>query len=373
MDLDFSKLADRLIIDAHVHFGDVRLMSEVVELMDRAGVKQFNLVATPHPQLVNLNPQAFYFKAHHPDRVYMFGALDYSGVLGPADPALTIPLADQVDRLMALGCDGIKMVEGKTTVRKQMGLAFDSEVYADFFARAEERGVPILWHVGDPEEFWDWERIPQWAKDHGWFYDETFPTLESLYSEVGNVLARHSKLTVIFAHFYFLSAQLPRAAELLDSYPNVNLDITPGVEMYHNFTANFDAARDFFLKYQDRILFGTDSGAGAAISGKPHIDMEVGLGRIWMVRNYLETDEVFPVPSDPLMVPDDRPPIRGMELPAEVLGKIYAGNFQRIVGPGPKALDMDLVTEELDRIAALVDAAGGATNPAREIGGLLAV
>jgi len=252
--MDFSEFADIPIVDAHVHFGDVRLMTEVVELMDRAGVDQLNVLSTAHPQIVNLNPQGLYLKAHHPDRVYLFGALDYSGLLGSADPALTLPLAAQVDRLMALGCDGIKMVEGKPDRRKQMGLAFDSEVYADFFSRAAERGVPILWHVGDPEEFWEWERIPPWAKQHGWFYDETFPPLESLYGEVSNVLARNPTLTVIFAHFYFLSAQLRRAAESLDRYPNVSLDVTPGVEMYHNFTANFDAAREFILQYQDRII-----------------------------------------------------------------------------------------------------------------------
>jgi len=370
--MDFCKFANIPVIDAHVHFGDVRLMPEVLELMEGAGVAQFNLVSTPHPQFVNLNPQALHFKVHHPDRVYLFGSLDYSRFLGAADPALTIPLAEQVDRLMALGCDGIKMVEGKTTVRKQMGLPFDSETYADFFARAAERGVPILWHVGDPEEFWDWERIPEWAKAHGWFYDETFPTLESLYSEVDNVLERNPTLTVIFAHFYFLSAQLPRAAELLNRYPNVNLDITPGIEMYHNFTANFDAARDFFLQYQDRILFGTDSGAGSSIAGKPHIDMDVALGRIWMMRNYLETADVFPVPSDPLMTPDTRPRLRGMKLPADVLAKIYTANFRRIAGPVPKALDMDLVQEELERIATLVNASGAPANPAREVAALLA-
>jgi predicted TIM-barrel fold metal-dependent hydrolase len=365
--MDLRKLADMPIIDAHVHFGDVRLTSEVLELMDSTGVDQLNLVCTPRPEIVNLNPQGLYFKACHPDRVFMFGSLDYSGFVGPADPALTLPLVEQVDRLIALGCEGIKMVEGKPEARKRIGLPFDGGVYADYFARAAERGVPILWHVGDPEEFWDWDRLPQWAKDHGWFYDENAPALESLYSEVGNVLARNPTLTVIFAHFYFLSAQLPRAAELLDRYPNVNLDITPGVEMFHNFTANFDAARDFFARYQDRIIFGTDSGAQEMIAGEPHVNMDVGQGRIWMVRNYLETGEVFDVPYDPLMTPDDRPAIRGMALPEEILAKIYTANFQRLAGAAPKVLDMDLVNQELERIAALTDASGASANPAREV------
>jgi hypothetical protein len=133
------------------------------------------------------------------------------------------------------------------------------------------------------------------------------------------------------------------------------------------------SVRDFFLKYQDRIVFGTDSGASATIGGELHIDMEVGLNRIWMVRNYLETGDVFPVPFDPLMTPDDRPAIRGMALPQEVLRKIYAGNFQRVAGAAPKALDIDLVRQEMERIAALVDGSGAPVNPARQVVGLLAV
>jgi len=101
--------------------------------------------------------------------------------------------------------------------------------------------------------------------------------------------------------------------------------------------------------------------------------MEVGLGRIWMVRHYLESGEVFAVPPDPLMTPDDRPAIRGMALPAEVLARIHGENFRRIAGPAPKALDMELVKCELGRIAALVDASGGPVNPAQEIVGLLAL
>jgi hypothetical protein len=91
------------------------------------------------------------------------------------------------------------------------------------------------------------------------------------------------------------------------------------------------------------------------------------------VRNYLETAEVFDVPYDPLMTPDDRPAIRGMALPSDVLGKIYAGNFQRLTAPEPKPLDMELVKEELERIAALVDASGGAVNPARDVARSLAI
>jgi predicted TIM-barrel fold metal-dependent hydrolase len=349
-----GRLADMPVIDSHVHFGAVGQIPEVLDLMDRAGVSQLGVVVTIHFERINLNPPAFHFKAQHPDRVYLFGGLDYSSVLEPADPALTLTLADQVDRLMALGCDGIKTRSGKPTIYKQLGLPMDSDVYAGFYARAEEQGAPIVWHVGDPQEFWDEERIPSWARERGWLYDQSYPPIESLYTQVANVLARHPRLTVIFAHFYFLSAQLPRAAALLDQYPNVYLDVTPGVEMYLNFTARWDAARDFFLKYQDRLIFGSDSGASAALYDRPHFNIEGDLASIRMVRAFLETGETFAVPLAGWATAGDWPPLRGLELPPDVLAKLYTGNFQRLVGPTPRPLDMELMQEELDRLEALM-------------------
>ena len=90
----------------------------------------------------------------------------------------------------------------------------------------------------------------------------------------------------MFAHFHFLSDFLDRAAALLDRYPNVNFDLAPGIEMLYNFTKRPAEARDFFLKYQDRLVYGTDFST-----------WRLSLTRIWVVRNFLETDEYFHVPT----------------------------------------------------------------------------
>jgi hypothetical protein len=85
------------------------------------------------------------------------------------------------------------------------------------------------------------------------------------------------------------------------------LDLAPGVEMLHNFSARRDDARAFFIRFADRIIFGSDFG------------MTCGWGRDrgMMIRRFLETDEVFDVPDDPAMTPDDRPPLKGIALPRE--------------------------------------------------------
>lgn len=62
-------------------------------------------------------------------------------------------------------------------------------------------------------------------------YDDTYVNNEIQYRQMENMLQRHPNIKFIFAHMYFMSAQLPRLSALLDAYPNMMVDITPGLEM----------------------------------------------------------------------------------------------------------------------------------------------
>ena len=361
--MELRDLAKRPIIDCHAHFGgeDLEAIDGMMEKELAAGVKQVALVMTSVPSRPNANAQAIYAKRRYPDRIFLFAGPDYAHVSQDVDHRLTYSFPQQVDRLIALGADGIKLINGKPNCRKDSGIALNSAVYDKFFARVQERGLPLLWHVNDPEEFWNPAAAPEWAKGPGWLYDDSFPTNESLYRECEAVLEEYPNLTVVFAHFYFLSDFLDRAAALLDRYPNVHLDLAPGIEMLHNFTKRPEAARDFFLKYQDRIVYGVD------------FSPRFSLSRIWVVRNFLETDETFHVPTDDnLFWPDHRTMIRGIALPEEALQKIYAGNYRRIVSPNPKPLNLPLVMEELNRLTALHDAMGVKPNLPRRVAERLA-
>lgn len=356
--MDIGELAAVPIIDCHAHFGgeDLDGIDGMLDREREGGVEQVNILITSFPGRVNANPEGLYCKVRHPDKVYLFPGLDYSAIARDVDHRWTRSLAQQVDHLEAMGCDGIKMLNGKPNYRKASGLALDSVVYDDYFARLAETGFPVLWHVNDPEEFWDPDRAPEWAKGPGWLYDDTFPTKESIYGECERVLEKQPNLKIIFAHLYFLSDDLPRAAAFLDRYPNVHLDLAPGIEMLHNFTKQPDESREFFVKYQDRIVFGTDFAPGGRLS------------RIWVVRNFLETDEEFHVPKDePLFWPDYRTTIRGIALPEDVLKKIYADNFRRFASSSPHPLDRSLVIGELNRLTALQDALGASRNMARRV------
>jgi hypothetical protein len=267
------------------------------------------------------------------------------------------PLTAQVDAFVAAGCDGLKMID-KPTARRVMNVPVTDAYYADYWARVEELKLPIVWHVNDPEEFWEPAKLPAWARQLGWGYGPDEVKKEALYAEVEVVLARHPKLCAIFPHFYFLSADLPRAGRFLDAHPSVSFDLAPGIEFLYNMSHDLDATRAFFVRYADRIIFGTDLASRQTV--------EEGRFRAGIVYRWLETEDTFRVPSgvDFLLGQPQDGLIRGLALPDDVLAKLYGGNFTRLAGACPKPLNLGLAAEELEREAAIAQAMSG--KPAAE-------
>jgi len=341
--MDLSSFRDIPVVDCHVHFWDFRTEEGMMKIKDACRFARINLLSIYDRAKVNQNPECMYLKARHPVSFYAFGGLDYSAIfsgLRVAEPSL----CKQVDDMIDIGYDGVKMVEGKPTERKVIPIRFDDDFYKDYFAHLESLGFPLLFHVNDPEEFWDPQKAPSWAKEQGWFYDDTYPTKEQLYSEVESVLDRCPDLKVIFAHFYFVSADLERASDFLERHKRVCLDLTPGIEMYYNFSAKGEEWREFFIRYQDRIIYGTDIGGGQSI--------EEAKSRAWIVRKFLETGDEFTVPEGgDSLLGGPQIPFRGLDLPNVALEKIYAKNFERLAGPEPRRLDLRKAIVECRRIA----------------------
>ena len=321
------------MIDSHWHLyvpyhedgTDYRLMLD--RLQKDHGLEAMNLCCIPcyHELGPAQNILAALYKLHNPT-AYAYGGLVYPQIpFQKPMPAGMDPLS-QYEELMDLGFDGIKMLETKPTEQKAYGMCIDDPYYDSFFAAAEAQGIPMVWHVADPETFWDIDRIPQRFLDRGWFYgDGTYMSYDRVYAQVYNVLDKHPNLKVSFAHFFFLSDHPQQLAELFDKYPGACVDVTPGSEMYGSFRENREFYRDFFVKYQDRILFGTDT----SYSGG---DMSRFADRSKAVVDFLTTDQELEVISVPT---------KGLALPQDVTHKILGGNFRKAVGGDPKPVDRE--------------------------------
>jgi len=363
--MDSSHLYRIDVIDGHMHFAHPLRLGDLLRLMDSIPLCAVNLVSTPNPQIVNHNAALIYAKHQAPERIYISAGLDYSECLQDRSRMSSL-LGEQVARAKTIGFDGLKLIESKPTARKRMPIPLDAPEYADYWRQAEALAMPVVWHVADPEEFWDWDARPQWAKERNWFFgDGTYPTKEALYAEVDAVLSRHSDLKVVLAHFYFMSADLERAARFLDRFPNACFDLTPGAEMFDNFSMQADAAHDFFLAYQDQILYGTDSSSRELDPASP-LGIRVPQAKAWTVRTALESEGLFqPAAELPTWLNPSLEGWQGLGLPEAVLNKICRTNFQRLFGQAPATLDLPLAHQELVRVADITDQLGGDENPAR--------
>jgi predicted TIM-barrel fold metal-dependent hydrolase len=375
MEMDES-LSDRPgLADAHQHFPHPSYLESFMTILDDTGVQRFNLACLQHPVRLSTAPEAFFLKAHHPDRAYVSPCMDFSYYLtNPHD--FGEAFADHVDALIAIGADGFKMWEGKPDVRRTYDLpAFDGPAYAPYWERLAERGRPIVFHLNDPEEFWDPVRIPEFARNEGWFYgDGDYVNNETQYDEVFRVLNRHPYLPIVFAHFGFFSSQLQRLGEVFETYPNVCVDLAPGSEMYRAFGHDPQASSDFFIRYQDRILFGTDFGAGAMLDDlrrQPRTEtkrlaIDAGEARqvTRLITGMLEMPGEFELSNDGRASYLDLGwPLHGLGLPAEALAKIYGGNFLRVFGPTPRPLDPAGLADECARLMERIHTPGGLPAP----------
>lgn len=350
--------SQRRIIDGHIHYAHYSYANSLMAILDQAGIDRLGVVCTPDEQRLSLVPDALHLKAMYPEKVYVFGGLDISPLFMTSNTAGEA-FAHYVDVLCKMGVDGIKMIEGKAEIRKRLPIPdFDDPVYAPYWEKLAQAQVPLIFHVNDPETFWDAERVPEWARKMGWYYgDGTYIDNEDQYRQVLNVLDRHPDLKICFAHFFFLSGQLERLGGYLDRYPNMRVDLTPGIEMYFNFAENPQKSRDFFIKYQDRILYGTDIGARALLADRDGgIETEESLARIEVVRGFLENEGPYKLTHQGFLFGGPEATFFGIQLPGNVLDKIYYQNFMKFTGEMPNPLNREAILEECERLERMIHA-----------------
>lgn len=309
------------IIDSHTHIGNHR-PEDLVAVQDRYKTDRFNVLSIPcyYGPLNTL--ECLITKRLAPGRAYVYGGMVYTNGIEPNAK----DHEKQLELMLAAGCDGWKILESKPSVYRELQLPLDSDVFDSAFALAERESLPIIWHAGDPATFWDAERAPEFAARNGWLcIGEGFPTLEKIYSEVENVLARHPKLHVSMAHLYFTSDDRLHAERLLDTYDNFWLDLTPGTEMYGEFLNDHSVWKPFFEKYLDRLVFGTDyeDECGPAADKKHDGTRELIFG------SFAGTEPVNAKGMNGV----------GLGLAPSVQEKIFAANFERRNGATPRPLN----------------------------------
>jgi len=260
--------------------------------------------------------------AGYADRFVFFTTLDLREV-GPGDGARIAAQLEEDVRAGAVGIGEINKGFGLSS-RKADGsrLPIDDPELDVVWETAARLGVPVFVHTADPAEFFEPldftnERWLEMAlHERRRFFDRSrFPSFDQLMAERDRMIAKHPETTWILAHMSWWANDLGRLGELFDRHPNVYGEV--GAILY-DLGRQPRFARDFFVEYQDRILFGKDSFQPDEYP--------------YYFRVFETADEYFDYYRDYHAFWK----LYGMDLPDDVLRKVYYENALRIIPEMPR-------------------------------------
>lgn len=318
----------RTIIDSHLHiskWGEADFISCFDEYVKTENLKSVNICAIPL-RMSNIanNIMLGFYKIARPN-TYVHGGIELIEIPIDNMPSDMNAVA-QYKELMEMGFDGIKMLEGKPTEHKRIGKNLNHPELNKLYKEIERDGTHLLMHVNDPDEFWDLKRAPQWAIDCGWTYtDGTYAPYEEIQRQTIKIIEEHPNISMTLAHFFFCSKEPEILENLFSLYKNLSVDLTAGGEMYVAFEANYDYYKDFFNKYHNRLIFGTDRSYMC--------DEKYAKWLFDMVTTFIGTDKIAQS--------FDNKELKGLDLTQDKIDNIFFANYERRVGKEPKKIDKE--------------------------------
>jgi len=308
------------VVDAHCHWTVDTDPQALIHAMDELGIAYaVNLSGGWGKQLDRMLDR---FKRTAPERFEILVNIDFSEI---DRPDFSQKWTRFLEQSKAKGAAGLKIFKDLgLTVRDRSGrlVPIDDPRLDPIWAKCGELRIPVLIHAADPLAFFKPidrfnERIMQLGRHPDWsFYAPQFPSRDEVIRQRNHVLEKHPGTTFIGAHVGNSAEDLMYAGQLLDRYPNLVVDISGRVA---ELGRQPYTARRFFLKYADRILYGTDRYPGRPAQPRHRI-----------YYRFLETDDEYFDYYDHDFPPTGEWKIYGIFLPDDVLEKVYHLNADRI-------------------------------------------
>jgi uncharacterized protein len=248
-------------IDVHSHHDDVspELVAKLLREMDSINMRLMVNLSGGSGERLKHNV-ALMTKAH-PDRFAVFANPSFADI---NEPGYGQRAAERLKEDVRNGAQGLKVFKNfglDLKYRDGRRVKVDDPNFDPLWAMCATLHIPVLIHIAEPSAFFDpidrnnerWlelKQFPSRARP-----PERYPTFNALMEERDHMIAKNPKTTFILAHLGWHGNDLHRLGRLFDAYPNLYVDIAAvlaelGRQPY--------TARDFLIKYQDRVLFGKD-------------------------------------------------------------------------------------------------------------------
>lgn len=201
----------------------------------------------------------------------------------------------------------------------------------------ENNGIPLIGHLGEPKDCWlpleemaikgNQNYYSNHPEYHMYKHPE-YPSYEDQINARDQMLEKHPDLKFIGAHLGSLEWSLDELAKRLDKFPNMAVDLARMANLQNHAMNNWQKTHDFFIKYQDRLIYATDRAIGEP-SNPSEMKKNVHESRMrdW---KFFTTDEV-------MQSSGFEGEFKGLKLPSEVIDKIYRKNAEKWL-PGLKNL-----------------------------------
>ena len=327
------------LLDIHTHLGwgdpkgekaDLILPpSELLKIMDAKNIRTMVNLTGGYGR--GLDECVRRLAKAHPDRFIVFTQPWFPRV---AEPGYGKFQADEIARAHQAGARGLKVLKalGLVVLEKFNSgplLKVDDRRFDPMWEACAAHDMPVAIHTSDPEAFFTPidrfnERFEELNAHPDWsFHGKDYPSDRELQEARFRVLARHPKTQFVVLHVAN-SENLAYVTENLERYPNMWVEFGARIG---ELGRQPRAARRFFDRFQDRILFGTD----AVPNGHEYPQQVFGEKLYEIYFRFLETeDEYFDYAPAPVP-PQGRWRIYGLGLPDSILKKIYWNNAARLL------------------------------------------
>lgn len=310
------------VIDLHGHPGalvtSVEGIKTLVGEMDKLNMRVMISADESMGQGLVNRVNAVAASGANKDRVRMLTGISFSNV-GPDWAAREIARLEADIKTGAIGIGEVSKGFGLFTKKPDGSrLKIDDPQLDAFWDACARLGMVAFIHTAEPPEFFSpldmhnerWLELALFRDRRHYMPGDV--AFKDLMTERDNMFRKHPKTKFVAAHFAWCAQDLKACSKLLDEFPNVSFEV--GAVLY-DFGRQPRAAREFFIKYQDRILFGKDAWAPAEY---PYY---------WRV--FETTDEYF----DYYRNYHAFWKLYGMNLPDDVMKKLYYKNALKLM-PG---------------------------------------
>jgi hypothetical protein len=327
--------------DVHVHVNsDDRVFLDLA-IKDRFEILSINVDYPDFPPLPRQAEIAHKLLAADPAHFHYATTFSMKG-FGTANwSADTIRHIDgEIDR----GALAVKVWKNIGMVEKNAQghlIMLDDPGFDGVMQHLEERHIPLIAHQAEPKNCWlpleamTTENDRSYFRDHPEYYmylHPEQPSYETLMAARDRFVARHPQLSFVGAHMASIEWSVEKLAKFLDKHPNATIDLAARMtQVQYQSNSDYGKVRGFFIRYQDRIMYGTDltedpPGADERAQNPPTNAAQFAND----AEAFWRSDWIYLATSGKQRIDAINADAKGLALPQAVIDKIYYANARRV-------------------------------------------